>query len=191
MYKALIFTMLLFTSTLHAAEKIEASSTQNPAPAVKLSDFDRIEISKFSLPAPYAGQDANELAKNNLQINFDGRILSWLSTANARPLAGAEARVLLVEPVITKIKFVGTSARIWGGAFAGSSRVLITMKITDKNTGAVIANPEFYQHANAFGATYSFGAADKAMLERVTSLMADYLSNNYTEAVGGPTGMEK
>lgn len=190
MFKALIFTTLLFTSSLYAAEKIEASSTQNPAPTVKLSDFDRIEISNVALPSPYDKQEINVAGQESVQLNFELRTLRWLLDVNARPLAGPDARILLVEPIIAKIKSVSTTARVWGGAFAGSSRILITMKLTDKNTGAIIANPEFYQHANAFAGAYTIGAADKAMLERVTALMADYLKNNYVEAVGGPTGME-
>ena len=37
---------------------------------------------------------------------------------------------------------------------------------------------------------YSFGGADKAMLERAASLVADYLVANRDAAVGGRTGGE-
>ncbi len=189
MYKLSLLFLICFSSAISASEVIGTSNTVNPPPTTKLSDFDRIEISKFSLPAPYAGQEANEKAKENLQVNFDQRTQSWLSTVNSREIKSTEARVLLVEPVITKIKFITGGKRFWAGAFAGDSRVLINMKLTDKATGAVIANPEFYQQANAIGATWTFGATDKTMLERITSLMSDYLAKNYTEAVGGPTGI--
>ena len=65
-----------------------------------------------------------------------------------------------------------------------------TVKLTDRTTGETIAEPEFYQHANAQGAAWSFGGTDKAMLGRETQLIADYLKDNYDHAVGGPTGKD-
>lgn len=183
--------ILFFSSTLYAAEKIEASSSQNPAPAVKLSDFNRIEIGPVTMAAPYSEQEVNITAQQNLQHNFEFRTLKWLIDVNAIPLNNSEPKVLLVEPSITKVKSISTTARVWAGALAGNSRILVTMKLTDKKTGEVIATPEFYQHANAFAAAYTFGAADKTMIERVATLMSDYLKNNYDNAVGGPTGMEE
>ena len=88
------------------------------------------------------------------------------------------------------MKFVSGKARFWGGAFAGGTAVLMTVKLSDAATGEVIAEPEFYQHANAMGAAYSFGGTDKAMLGRTAELMANYLKANYEAAVGGPTGKE-
>ena len=37
---------------------------------------------------------------------------------------------------------------------------------------------------------WTFGAADKNMLERAASLVADYLQSNFDKPVGGPTGKE-
>jgi len=63
----------------------------------------------------------------------------------------------------------------------------MTVKFTDATTGEVIAQPEFYQHANKMGAAWSFGATDKAMLVRVAGMITNYVRNNYGAAVGGST----
>jgi hypothetical protein len=38
------------------------------------------------------------------------------------------------------------------------------------------------------GGAWSVGGTDNGMLSRIVSISADYLRNNYANAVGGPTG---
>ena len=114
-------------------------------------------------------------------------IQTWVLAMNTRAPKGATPRVMVVEPVIEKIKFIGTGARIWAGAFAGSSQVLMRVRLRDKETGAVVAEPQFYQRANAWGGAYSAGGTDHDMLSRVTDLVAGYLGTNLETSVGGPT----
>lgn len=70
------------------------------------------------------------------------------------------------------------------------AKLLSTQKIVVQPSGKVIATPEFYQRANAMAGAWTVGAHDNAMLQRVTVLVANYLSGNYDDAVGGATGYE-
>lgn len=167
---------------------IEAKAVTNPPPSTALEAFDRFEITPIAMVAPYAGQPANEQAKERLQANLDERVPPVLAEWNAKPEKHQPPRTLKIEPTIRHVKFVSGKARFWAGAFAGGTAVLMTVKLSDAASGEVIAEPEFYQHANAMGAAYSFGATDKAMLIRVTDLVTGYLKANYVAAVGGPTG---
>ena len=167
---------------------IEAKEINNPPPSVALESFDRFEIAAIAMVDPYAGQPANEQAKERLQINLDERVPPVLAEWNAKPEKHQPPRTLKIEPTIRHVKFISGKARFWAGAFAGGTAVLLTVKLSDAASGEVIAEPEFYQHANAMGAAWSFGATDKAMLVRVTDLIANYLKANYATAVGGPTG---
>ena len=167
---------------------IEAKNLNNPPPSVQLDTFDRFEIAPIAMVAPYAGQPANEQAKERLQANLDERVPPVLTEWNAKEAKNTPPRTLKIEPTIRHVKFVSGKARFWAGAFAGGTAVLMTVKLSDAATGEVIAEPEFYQHANAFGAAYSMGGTDKAMLIRVTDMVANYLKSNYIAAVGGPTG---
>jgi hypothetical protein len=167
---------------------IQAKEFNNPPPTTALNAFDRFEISPIDMVAPYAGQPANEQAKTRLQADVDARVPVILSAWNGQEAKLSPPRTLKIEPLIRHVKFVSGKARFWGGAFAGGTAVLMTVKLTDTATGEVIAEPEFYQHANALGAAYSFGGTDKAMLSRTADLFANYLKTNYDMAVGGPTG---
>lgn len=186
---ALIFG---FTGSVIAAGSVvgyvEPKNQSNPAPAMPLNAFQRFEIKPIAMDAPYAGQSGNEAAKSSIQANLDLRAQPVLADWNAKP-AGAEANTLKIEPIIRHIRFVSGGARFWGGAMAGGSAVLMTVKLTDASTGQVIAEPEFYQHANKMGAAWSFGATDKAMLVRVAAMITDYLQKNYSTAVGGSTSV--
>jgi hypothetical protein len=169
---------------------IEAKAVTNPPPSTALQAFDRFELAPFDMGAPYAGQDPNEEAKRRLQTNLDERLPPVLTEWNAKTPQNTPPRVLKIEPTIRHVKFISGKARFWAGAFAGGTAVLVTVKLSDAASGEVIAEPEFYQHANAMGAAWSYGATDKAMLIRTTDLITDYVKANYAAAVGGPTGKE-
>ena len=169
---------------------IEAKEMTNPPPSTALNAFDRFEIAPISMEAPYAGQASNEDAKKRIQANLDERTNSLVQGWNGQAAKHTPPKTLKIEPAIRHIKFVSGNARFWAGAFAGGSAVLMTMKLTDAQSGQVIAEPEFYQHANKMGAAWSMGGTDKAMLVRIGTLAADYLNANYSTAVGGPTGKE-
>ena len=63
------------------------------------------------------------------------------------------------------------------------------VKFVDWETGRVIADPEFYQRAVAYGDAWSIGDTDNGILARIATVVQQYLDRNYTQAAGGPTGL--
>ncbi|MGO1069934.1 hypothetical protein [Lysobacter sp. CA199] len=167
---------------------VEARNEVNPPPSLPLKSFDRFEIVPLSMDAPYAGQKSNELARERLQANLDLRVPPILNAWNELPTTGAAPRTLKIEPQVRHIRYISGGKRFFGGVLAGGSAILVTVKMSDAASGEVVAEPEFYQHANAWGAAYSFGGTDKAMNVRISEMVAAYLTQNRDEAVGGPTG---
>ncbi|HEX4853687.1 hypothetical protein [Arenimonas sp.] len=188
--QTMLLGLVLLAPAALAKDEVEASSATNPAPAEALSAFDRFEVARITMGEPWAGQKPNEAALVNLQANLDERINPWLAEVNGAAAPEGEARVLRIEPYVAGIRYITGGKRVFAGAFAGKSRVLMKLRLVDAATGTVVAEPEFYQHAAGMAGAYSFGGADKAMLERVTSLAVDYLRANHAAAVGGPTGGE-
>jgi hypothetical protein len=170
---------------------VEAKLAVNPPPSAALNTFDQFEIAPIAMVVPYTGQEANEAAKVRLQANLDERVPPLLSGWTLAAPKSNPPRMLKIEPTVRHIKFVSGKSRFWAGAFAGGTAVLMTVKLSDAASGEVIAEPEFYQHANAMGAAWTMGGTDKAMLVRETDLIANYLKANYETAVGGPTGKEE
>jgi hypothetical protein len=109
-----------------------------------------------------------------------------LETWNKRP---ANGRSLVIEPIVEQLEFKHGAKRVLLGPLAGSSGVLMRLKITDAK-GAVVATPEFFQRADAWAAGWVLGVHDNLMLTRVANLASQYIVSNYGRAQGGPTGAD-
>ena len=180
--KLFVAALLCFSAPVFAGGKIAPpdfkEDSRNPAPSTALNAFQRFDLAPVAMGAPWKGQDANEAALANLQANVDIRVKPVVAEWNAKPAADAP-RTLKIEPEIAYIRFITGGKRFFAGAFAGDSGILLKVKLSDAATGEVIGEPQFYQRANKFGATWSFGATDKHMLIRMSAMVADYLKTNY------------
>ena len=179
--------LLLSAAPLINAAEFEkpAEDANNPAPTVPLNTYQRFEIVKVAMDAPYAGQKGNEVARDYLQGNLDERVGAVLKTWNDQP-AGDAPRTLKIEPKLTHVRFISGGKRFFAGGLAGKSWVYVTAKLTDAQTGAVVGEPGFYQQANALGAAWTFGTTDKTMLIRISSMLRGYLQQNYDKTVEVP-----
>jgi len=166
------------------ASKVKASRTDNPPPTEAYSEFGRIEVKPAVLAPQFRGQSANEKALVKINANLFQRLGENPQKWNSRPENG---RTLVIEPIVTDIRFIGGGARFFTGPLSGSSGVVVQVKVTDTNTGKLIDHPEFYQRSSA-GSGFALGVADNLMLTRIGELVGDYLLRNYDAAVGGKTG---
>jgi hypothetical protein len=174
-----------------ATTYIKPDAMTNPAPREKFAAFQHFEVQPIALARDYAANEANQKAHKKIQENLDLRLDPLIAAWNTAGAAVSPSRTLVIEPEIVQIKFINGSARVWAGAWAGSSAVIMRVTYRDKASGEVIAHPEFYQRAAAMGGAWSFGATDNNMLVRIAALVSDYTQKNYAEAIGGRTGAEK
>ena len=135
--------LLLAAPLINAAEfEKPAEDAMNPAPTVAFNAYQRFEIVKVAMDAPYAGQKGNEVARDYLQGNLDERVGAVLKAWNEQP-AGDAPRTLKIEPKLTHVRFISGGKRFFAGGFAGKSWVYVTAKLTDVQTGAVVGEPGF------------------------------------------------
>lgn len=163
------------------ATNIHPTVAANPPPTRALNTFGMFEVRPLTVDDAVEEPDAVARIKEVCGGKLGDLVASWNR---------GTGDTLIMEPHIHELKFVSGANRVLAGAMAGSSAVRITVKLTDKSTGAVVAEPEFYQRAAAWGAAYTFGAQDNDMLSRICEVTEGYLRRNYTQAVGGPTGRE-
>jgi hypothetical protein len=166
--------------------KMEASSETNPPPLEPLSHFAHFELQPLAAPDQVKKDEAAAFAKigQHLQQQIPAVTVGWEK-------ADGNGRTLVIEPSLVDLKFVDGASRFFAGSFAGSSAVVMKLRLVDKATGQAVGEPEFFQRAAAMGGAWTIGGTDNAMLERIVSISADYLRDNYTSAVGGPTGWTK
>ncbi len=162
---------------------IAPSRSQNPAPSEAFARYARFELT------PLRGADgevtAQSAAMAKIQASINERLGPRINAWNAKPTTG-DTRTLVIEPVVTQLKFVGGGKRFWAGSSAGSSAVILRARFSDKATGTEVANAEFYAKAAAMGGAYSMGGTDNAMLDRIGNSLAVYVIENHASAVGGP-----
>jgi len=168
-----------------------AEPPENPPPTSAFAGYDKYELLPIAMGPPYAGDEGKEKAKTKIQDYMTAETGPIIAQWNTDAAGSTRGQSLVIEPRIDKLKVVSTGARIWAGAFAGDSYVVMKMKIVEQPSGTVLGEPMFYQRASAMSGTWTFGAQDKDMMHRVVVLVNKYLQSNYTEAVGGPTGYDK
>lgn len=163
------------------------AALENPPAANKLQGYAAYELKPVVLNPELASKKNVDkvVAKveEEMKKNVGTVLASWTPDA-------ASAQSLVIEPYIESLHKPSGANRFFGGAMAGSGRILMKVKIMEQPSGKVIGEPEFYRHANAVAGAWTFGAHDNAMLVRVTELVAAYLTQNYTEPKVTPTGFE-
>ena len=183
MHRFLLLCGVLSIALLQGcATHIKASTKQNPAPTEAFSAFGQIELKPVAFRPGFDGDEKGLFKINqNLAEDLAPSIAKW----NARKLNN---RSLTIEPIIDEFEFKHGAKRVLLGPLAGSSGVLVKVKITDE-TGKVVAHPEFFQRTSA-GAGMIMGIADNIMLVRIANLISNYVVTNYERAQGGPTGAD-
>jgi len=148
-------------------------------PKVRFSEFKNVELKSVQLVPRFAAHSANQKARNKVDEELATRLRAVFPEmtkvdSSSTPTPGV--RTLVIEPVITDIKFIGGAVRFWAGAMAGSSHIKMTVTYRDSSTGEAIAEPHFYAHANAMAGAWSIGQADNAMLRRIAQDAVTYSS---------------
>ncbi len=178
-----VLPVLLASQILGCTTEIYAPAATNPPPAEPFKNFATFRLESVALSPAFSEHGYNESARASIDRSLQKSLGTLLQSWDK-----GNGRTLLIQPYIEEIKFVGGAARFWAGYYAGSSAVVMRVTYRDEATDAEIAAPVFYQHANAWGGTWTFGGSDNAMLGRMAELVTTYTRNNYQTAVGGPTG---
>ncbi|MCE5233760.1 MAG: hypothetical protein ABFC67_10395 [Mizugakiibacter sp.] len=173
-------TALLCACVTH----IRPDRTFNPPPAEPLSHFQHFQLAPLQASADAHHESA---ALERIDANVRQKVIALVSTWESRDPDG---RTLRIEPYVSQLKFVGVNGRFWVGPLAGSSAVVMKLRLVDATTGKTVGEPEFFQRASAMGGAVAVGGTDYGMLVRISTVCQQYLKRNYAAAVGGPTGLD-
>ena len=163
---------------------------KNPPPANKLQGYSGYEIKEVTLADSEA--DKRNVAKVIVKINENVQttVAPIIKDWNASASSATNKDKVVLEPRIISIHKPSGANRFFAGAMAGNSYVIMKVTIREVTSGKVIGEPEFYRRANGMVGAWTFGAHDNQMLQAIAGLLANYMTANYTEAVGGGTGFE-
>ena len=160
------------TTNIHAQNE-----TIKPSKA-PLGSYQTVSIRPLTVEK-YGGDDGDKGAVSRIETELSSCLSSVFPTAKPLPREGDGPKgALLIEPAIVDLKKVDTAERIFAGAFAGSSAVLLRTRYTDTGSGDILAEPVFYAKANAQGGAWTFGITDNAMLSRIVDDACKYAKSN-------------
>lgn len=152
----------------------------NTPPKTAFNQYNDFVLKPTTLAKPYQGHKGNEKTVTNLDHNLGLHLKPLLEQWSQ---ADGD-KTLLIEPEIEAVRFIGTGARIWVGAWAGRSWILVKLRITDQNSGELIGEPQLYRVAGV-SSGFTVSRNDYKMVEDMANDIKTYIENNYTQAVGG------
>lgn len=158
-----------------SADSAAAPSAAGPKEAPLGKKYDRIVFQQFEydpqIEADYPGAVA-ECEKSALEAVIAKKIF----TSAARETTGAkQAGALVVKARITNLRIVSTGARMWGGAFAGSSEMSLQMQLIDASSGTVVREKTLSTNNNPWAASWTGGSSDRSLPTDLGKMVAEYL----------------
>lgn len=90
--------------------------------------------------------------------------------------ADYQGPTLYVRVTAPKMRLVGSAARFWGGAFAGSSVMNLEVRLIDGATGNVVREKRLESANNAFAAAWIDGASDQSLPSDMGKILARYIN---------------
>src|SRR5262245_3177976 len=182
-----VLGLMLIALMLIASGAAWAAAT-NPPPEHKLAGYAGYELKPVTYEANLGDKRNVEKVVAKVDENVRQSVQPILQGWNSS--AGKNAQKIVLEPRITSLHKPSGATRFFAGAFAGDGHITLKVRIIEQPSGKVIGEPEFYRRASAMAGAWTVGGHDNAMLQKVAGLFANYLSANYTEAVGGDIGYE-
>ena len=157
-------------------------------PEIKFGAFEKIYFRSTGINSALASNSANQKALVKINQHLFSRVLQIFPSLTVieanEQLDGLDKNSLLIEPFVDDIRVISGGARLFVGALAGDSSVILSVTFTDLSQDKIIANPSFYQRAAAMDGAWSIGYSDRTMLTRIGDLASEYILLHLTEATG-------
>jgi hypothetical protein len=93
-----------------------------------------------------------------------------------KALNGSPDGCLIVQTTVPEMRIVSGAARFWGGAFAGSSNMVLNVKLVDAKTQTVVREKRLESGNNAFAAAWTYGSSDRSLPTDMGNITASYLA---------------
>lgn len=89
--------------------------------------------------------------------------------------AGQKGSTLIVKTHVPEMRIVSSAARMWGGAFAGSSNMTLEVTLIDDVTGKQVGSKTLSSSNNSFAASWTYGSSDRSLPSDMGGILATYI----------------
>ena len=151
----------------------KAASVQDP-PLVK--PYRVIVVAEFETSAEIAKDYPNatqECQANAISALKEKKFYQAVESGKA-PMARRDG-TLLVKAKVTGMRIVSGHARMWGGAFTGSSFMEVDLVLIDAATNSVVREKKLSSANNSWAAAWVGGASDQSLPADTGRMLAEYV----------------
>jgi hypothetical protein len=153
----------------------------NPS-KVKFGEFKYVELKETELAPTYRNHVDDQASAKKIDTMLLAQLRTLWPDIKVVPKNGEfskpQERTLQITPSITDIHLVSIGARVWIGAMAGGSDIVMHVDYRDSSTGEVIANPDFWKGNNAWSGDNSFGQTDNQIRDAAVAQIVLYTAAN-------------
>lgn len=118
---------------------------------------------------------ARECQSGAVQALKDKKL--WASVDSGKAALVRRDGTLWIKAKVTDMRIVSGAARIWGGAFAGSSHMEVELKLIDGATGATVREKKLSSANNPWAAAWVGGSSDHSLPADVGRMIAEYVAS--------------
>jgi hypothetical protein len=160
----------------------QGTQSETPATAEPFANDAPLDAAYTSIVvAPF---DASDEVKENYSDDLDkshSALMAALIKQGrfqqvGKSLKGSPDGCLIVETEVPEMRIVSGAARFWGGAFAGSSNMVMNLKLVDAKTQTVVREKHLESGNNAFAAAWTYGSSDRSLPTDMGNIVASYLA---------------
>lgn len=155
--------------------KTDAKATQELDPPLA-KPYRAIVVSEFEASAEIAKDyptAARECQANTVWALQEKK--AYQAVESGKPPAARRDGTLLVNAKITDMRIVSGAARIWGGAFAGSSSMEVAVTLVDAATNTTVREKKLSSANNPWAAAWVGGSSDHSLPADVGKMVAEYV----------------
>ena len=158
---------------------IKEQSERLPAPTVPLSSYAKFDLKPIAMVESVGNDEAKAAVAKDLERRMQERMQPMFAQWSADSSSAAStAKMLIVQPRVTRLRVVSGGLRAIAGAWAGESSIAMDLELRDAGTGAVVASPSIVRSANAAAGAWSFGATDQNLLNYIADIALQYLQEH-------------
>lgn len=183
----LLSLMLLVLMTSCAGKEVKSdaqagSEVKPDAKAAKDMDpplakpYRMIVVAEFETSAEIANDYPNATRECQANTVWALQEKKFYQTVESGKAAGARRDgTLLIKAKVTNVRIVSGAARIWGGAFTGSSFMEVDLTLIDAATNTVVREKKFSSANNPWAAAWVGGASDHSLPADTGKMLAEYV----------------
>jgi hypothetical protein len=174
----LIFLFSMIVSCVGTQSTHTADQAQAPTVAKLEKKYNNLYLAPFTAKSEVSEvypQAADTLLQSMRTALKTGKSFKKVSAGSATAKPPADNNTLIIKANILDMRIVSSSARMWGGAFAGSSGIEFDLQLIDAASGNMVREQHMSSWNNAFAASYSGGTSDTSLLNDMGKITAQYI----------------